>query len=199
MQTIVNDEKKIAVTAWPRCGTEHLAFIPKRHAEWKKTNRTFNDLHVQGYSFYGAVRHPVERFKSWFSAFIIDTEENLEHDYIKDARNWNLEDCKWFFRHFEVSMHYDTHTAFQKYLYKNLHSPTPINYFDYKNIDWVCNIPNYKFNTGLGWKSYIKNTDPKIVGYIEKKAQTIYDSDIKWYESLKLISKKKMTKSLDLL
>ena len=190
MQILANHDKKFVVMAWPRCGSEHLDFIPKRHPEWKKTTRTFNDLHIQGYRFYGAVRHPLERFKSWFSAFVIDTEQNIEHDYITNAKNWSIDDCKWFFRHFEVTMHYDTHTAFQRYLYRNLHMPCPIHYFDYKNIDYMCGIPEYDFKIGSGWKKYVANTDPKVIGYIEKKAATIYNSDIKWYESLKLIPKK---------
>ena len=188
MQTIKNDKLKIVILAWQRCGTGHLESIARHSLNWNISHQSLERIFLdqKEYKLYGAVRHPYDRFLSFFSGFVLSTQKSNLH-YISNPYNWSKQDAELFFNRFANTMHYDPHTAFQQYLFRNLNSPVEFNYIDHKDIDVICGGESYKHKTNPIWKQFSKSMDKEIIDYITTKSKELYASDIEWYKKLNLL------------
>lgn len=184
----INYQTKTIVICPPRIASEHLENVAEQNINgWTNTfGSTINEYANQGYKILGAVRHPISRFKSWFNGFILhDNRINNFHEYPSNPRKWTVLDVEDFFEHFVISMHYDTHTQYQKFIYKNMNIDS-IEFFDHRYLDSsILKISKTPHTYNSNKKPFFYHADNKVEDLIIEYANWAYRDDIIWYENIK--------------
>lgn len=184
-----NHETKKLVICLPRNASTRLEDIINQNKNWKKLSDTHQvQLHRSlGYKVYGSIRHPVERFCSWYGNFILDKPHTYnQHRVFSDPYGWNEEDIENFFELFKFTMHYDEHTQFQMMQYESLNiSLDKIKFFDFKKLDKIMEVQHdYDVIYRTTWNRYKDEVSPGVSEKIIQCATEVYKHDIIWYEKI---------------
>lgn len=183
----VNYSTKTVIVCLPRIGSMFL----ERRINMTKTNwnyiggETLEELENNGYNILGIVRHPVPRFLSWFHDFVVvNKSRNMMHKPINALpRNWTMSDIDDFADGFKTSMHYDTHTQYQKYYWLNSGLNT-VKYVELEKLNSLFGIDR-AVKSIPKWEMFSASVKQDIIEYINHVATELYKEDIVWYNSIK--------------
>lgn len=182
METIVNHDKKIIISALPRCGTQYLAKQAVNKPEWHALNiRQYKLLkNYNEYTVYLPVRDPYKRWRSWFYSFVNDTATDPEW-----PKQWSVLVAHDWLQTFSLRMHYDTHTGLQSILY-NVELPSSVKNIRYVHMEDIGTLmygkPRYTPANGLGHLEDMLPADTSA--YFDRTVPLLYQHDYKWIESL---------------
>jgi hypothetical protein len=183
----INYVKKKIVICPHRIGSNRLndEVLSKRRV-WLKPNTPLEYfIKDEQYQIYGAVRHPISRFKSWFMYFASST--NQVHPKLKPISRCTHSDIVNYFNEFQYSCHYDNHTSFQHIQWRQLGLPdlSRIKFFEMTQLERILDYKEKQITTvtpNSHWDSYMEVCDLKE--YIVQQAELIYVPDIEWYNNL---------------
>ena len=120
------------------------------------------------YEVYTSVRHPIERFRSYFG-------------FWEGHKKWTMTFVENYFSNFKPSD--NVHTQFQSsFDYGNT------KYFEMLHLQNFLNIPKYKQNNvkvNLNWYNKCTQTPKEVVDFINIQTKKTYKEDIIWYNNLK--------------
>ena len=123
---------------------------------------------------YKIVRNPIERFYSWYNVYV--NTQDINHIFIKNYLTPNNLD-EWF-EYFKIIMHYDEHSALQKYLHR----------FDARFNDCKTKYILSKHLKNIIHNSYDeyqeKEYNKLCNGLEDKYLIALYNDDIEWIKSL---------------
>lgn len=181
----VNESNKTVIICPPRCGSSRLEEVSQHSKIWSPNHMyTLLEYEEQGYTIYGSVRHPVERFKSWFNGFMLNPySTNNEHtDLSTLPYEWTLDQLEDFVESFKISMHYDSHTMYQSYIWKSMATKN-VTYFEMRYLDVLLQRRKKPIVLTNKWK-YLVKTHKDLAMFIEDAATKIYKKDIEWYNNI---------------
>ena len=119
------------------------------------------------YEVYTSVRHPIERFRSYFG-------------FWEGHKKWTMTFVENYFSNFKPSN--NVHTQFQSsFNYGNT------KYFEMLHLQNFLNIPKYKQNNvkvNLNWYNKCTQTPKEVVDFINIQTKKTYKEDIIWYNNL---------------
>ena len=175
LRAINHNEKKI-ICCPAMCGTTYLHLQVLKNDNWEHIR---GSIHVPDYyTVYKIVRNPVERFYSWYNVYVggQGQYQDTDHIFIKDTlTSINLEE--WF-EYFKTVMHYDEHSALQKYLHR----------FDARFNNLKTKYILSKHLKNIVYNSYDEYQEKKYNkvcnGLEDKYLVALYNDDIEWIQSL---------------
>ena len=160
-----NDIFKRIVRCEARLGSSFFTSQVSSHKNsWEVVYTTDHD----NYEVYTSVRHPIERFRSYFA-------------FWEGDKKWTMTFVKNYFANFKHSD--NVHTQFQSFFdYGNT------KYFEMVYLQNFLNIPKYKQNkvkVNLNWYNKCTQTPKEVVDFINIQTKKTYKEDIIWYNNLK--------------
>lgn len=189
----INYVRKKIVICPHRIGSSRLyRELESNRGIWLAPNKDLKEFFDdESYTIYGAVRHPITRFKSWFITFATDEEETSDiHPKMPKLEDWTHKDVMHYFDEFKITCHYDDHTFFQYMIWKRLgiKNLERIQWFEMTKLEEILEykIKHIKYpEPNVAWNNTIQKINPAITNYLIQQAELVYQKDIKWYDSLK--------------
>ena len=179
MLRIVNHDKGIIICCPFVCGTTFLHLYVNKNEDYEHVR---GNWHIpENYNVVRVVRDPIQRFHSWYNKFVLASNvwyQGPSNRFIETKIDENnIED--WF-AHFSTVMHYDGHTALQKY------SHMSDKRFNIENIKYINSSYLQKF-MGTKPENYVDlvyNTPHRNL--IDKYLEDLYKIDINWMKELRI-------------
>ena len=160
-----NDIFKRIVRCEARLGS---SFFTSQVRTFKNSWEVTYTTDYNNYEVYTSVRHPIERFRSYFG-------------FCEGHKKWTMTFVENYFSNFKPGD--DVHTQFQSsFDYGNT------KYFEMLHLQNFLNIPKYKQNkvkVNLNWYNKCTQTPKEVVDFINIQTKKTYKEDIIWYNNLK--------------
>jgi hypothetical protein len=179
MLRAVNHNQRKIICCPATCGTTFLHLHVLKSDEYEHIRGSWNI--PKDYTIYRVIRDPMQRFYSWYSIYIVDKNQypDTAHRFLTEPINEN--NIEEWFKTFNTVMHYDEHTALQKYIHQF------DNRFNQGNIKYISSTHLQKFlNTSADnyqekiYNNFLRNN-------IDKYLQEMYKEDVEWIKTLEVI------------
>lgn len=158
----------------PRCGTNFLNSKPVRKLGWKSAewdvHNSTSDLCA---SVIKVVRDPIDRWRSWFENFVLDSDQD----------KWTLAYTVCWLNNFERTFSEDFHTAQQHIMYNSIKSATcQTVYVRSEALNLLLGLARVPYR-GNRHRKFRKL--PQEIQYILLfQIRKIYQDDIAWIKTL---------------
>jgi hypothetical protein len=161
------------------CGTTFLHLQVLRSDEYEHIRGSWNI--PEDFVVYRVVRDPIQRFYSWYNVYINQGLEypDTSHIFIKDRIT--EENIEQWFELFKTVMHYDEHTALQKYIHQF------DNRFNHNKIGYISSEHIQKFLDNSKENHNERTYEHSLKSKIDKYLQEVYKEDIDWIRTLEVI------------
>lgn len=174
METFYNKQKNQYIFATLRCGTNFLNSKPVRKLGWKAAKQNAHNLTPDHRaSIIKVVRDPVDRWRSWFENFALDS----------DRDKWTLAYTVHWLKNFERTFSEDFHTAQQHIVYNSIKSTNcQTVYVRSEDLTLMIGLTDVPYKGNLH-KNFYKL--PQEIQYILLfQVRKIYQDDITWIKTL---------------